>query len=49
MGGDAEFVEKASKFFGGTLMEARRLLEPDVGEGGDDEVDDDDDGGSPVE
>ena len=44
--GDAEFVEKASKFFGGTMMEARRLLEPDVGEGGDDDevdVDDDDD------
>ena len=44
LGGDAEFVEKASKFFGGTMMEARRLLEPVVGEGGDDGIVDDDDG-----
>lgn len=49
LGGDAEFVEKASKFFGGTLMEARRLLEPDVGEGGDDDEDGDGDVGSPAE
>ena len=37
LGGDAQFVEKASKCLGGTMMEARRLLMPDVGEGGDDE------------
>jgi len=49
LGGDAEFVEKASKFFGGTMMEARRLLEPDVGEGGDDDEDGDGDVGSPAE
>ena len=41
LGGDAEFVEKASKYFGGTMMEARRLLMPVDGEGGDDEGDDD--------
>ena len=46
LGGDAEFVEKASKYFGGTMMEARRLLMPDVGEGGDDEDDDDEGEGS---
>ena len=51
LGGDEWFVEKASEFFGGTMMEARRLLEPDVGEGGDDEIvdDDDGDGSSPVD
>ena len=50
LGGDEWFVEKASEFFGGTMMEARRLLEPDVGEGGDDENDGDDgDGDSPVD
>ena len=38
LGGDEGFVEKASKYFGGTMMEARRLLEP-IGdeEGGDDD------------
>jgi hypothetical protein len=25
-------MEKAGKYFGGTMMEARRLLEPDVGD-----------------
>ena len=35
LGGDAEFVEKASRYFGGTMMEARRLLMPDDGEGDD--------------
>ena len=34
LGGDAEFAEKASKYFGGAMMEARRLLMPDDGEGG---------------
>ena len=38
LGGNEEFVEKASKYFGGTMMEARRLLEPiDDEEGGDDD------------
>ena len=36
LGGDEGFVEKASKYFGGTMLEARRLLEP-VAEDGDDE------------
>ena len=36
LGGDEGFVEKASKYFGGTMMEARRLLEP-VDEDDDDE------------
>ena len=40
MGGNEEFVEKASKYFGGTMMEARRLLEP-VAEDGDDENEED--------
>ena len=39
LGGDEGFVEKASKYFGGTMMEARRLLEP-VAEDGDDEKED---------
>ena len=39
LGGDEGFVEKASKYFGGTMMEARRLLEP-VAEDGDDEEED---------
>ena len=51
LGGNEEFVEKASKYFGGTMTEARRLLEPipndDDEEGGDDkeeeEADDDED------
>ncbi len=48
LGGDAEFVEKASKYFGGTMMEARRLLMPiaecrEDDEGEDDEEDEGDD------
>ena len=41
LGGDADFVGKARKYFGGagTTLEARRLLMPDVGEG--DDVEDD--------
>ena len=46
LGGDADFVEKASKYFSGTMMEARRLLMPDVA---DDEGDDDDEGSSDCE
>ena len=45
LGGDAEFAEKASKYFGGTMMEARRLLMPAGGDG-DEGDDDEDDGGS---
>ena len=29
LGGDEEFIEKASKYFGGTMMEARRLMMPE--------------------
>ena len=36
-GGDAEFCEKASRFFGGTMVEARRLLMPEVPDGDGDE------------
>ena len=35
LGGDDEFSEKVQKYFAGTMMEARRLLEPaqdDVGD-----------------
>eukprot|EP00959_Pyramimonas_sp_CCMP1952_P414849 8691815-Pyramimonas_sp.AAC.1 len=44
LGGDADFVEKANKYFSGTMMEAKRLLTPLVdevggGEGGEDEDD----------
>ena len=42
LGGDEGFVEKASKYFGGTMMEARRLLEP-VAEDGDDEKEEEED------
>ena len=28
LGGDAEFAEKVKKFFGGTMQEAKRYLEP---------------------
>ena len=38
LGGDEGFVEKASKYFGGTMLEARRLLEP-VAEDGEKEED----------
>ena len=37
-GGDDEFVEKVTQYFGGTLMEARRYLEP---EGTPEDADDD--------
>ena len=35
LGAGADFPDKVQKYFGGTLMDARRLLEPggDVGEG----------------
>ena len=32
LGGDAAFVDKVEKYFAGTMMEARRLLEPLVEE-----------------
>ena len=28
-GGDEEFIKKASKYFGGNMMEARRLMMPE--------------------
>ena len=37
LGGDADFVEKASKYFSGTMMEAKRTLMPVAGEDGEDE------------
>ena len=40
LGGDEGFVEKASKYFGGTMMEARRFLGA-VAEDGDDEEEED--------
>ena len=43
LGGDEEFVKKASTYFGGTMMEARRLMMPDVGDDDDGEGDGDDD------
>ena len=48
LGGDPEFVANASRYFGGTMMDARRWLMPGAGgdgeeDGGDDEVDVDDD------
>ena len=47
MGGDAEFVQKASKYFGKNMLEAKRLLMPVAAEDGEeeeeDEEDDDDD------
>ncbi len=45
LGGDAEFAEKASKLFGGTITEAHRLRMPVAEGGGDDEDDDAADGG----
>ena len=35
LGGDEGFVEKASKYFGGTMMEARRLMMPEEERGDD--------------
>ena len=44
LGGDDAFMDKVEKYFGGTMMDARRLLEaPERKEGDDDESDDDDD------
>ena len=37
LGGDAEFVEKVGKYFGGMMMEARRMLEPLAGDAGESE------------
>ena len=37
LGGDEGFVEKASKYFGGTMMAARRLLGPVDADGDDEE------------
>ena len=44
LGGDEAFMMKVVKYFGGMVMDARRLLEPPVRkEGSDDESDDDED------
>ena len=45
MGGDEEFIEKASRYFGGaTMTEARRLTMPEEELGDDDAGDQGDDG-----
>ena len=42
LGGDAEFMEKLVKYFWGTMMEARQLLEPPSDEEEEDDDSDDD-------
>ena len=44
LGGDDGFMEKVGLYFGGTMMEARRLLEPVVDGSDDDEASDDSSG-----
>ena len=39
LGGDDDFAEKVAEYFGGTLLEARRYLEPEVKEAPEDEDD----------
>ena len=39
LGGDDEFVEKVAQYFAGTLLEARRYLEPEDKETPEDEDD----------
>ena len=39
IGGDDDFAEKVAEYFGGTLLEARRYLEPEVKETPEDEDD----------
>ena len=39
LGGDDEFVEKVAQYFAGTLLEARRYLEPEIKETPEDEDD----------
>ena len=39
LGGDDDFAKKVGEYFGGTLLEARRYLEPDVKETPEDEDD----------
>ena len=41
LGGDDNFAEKAAQYFGGTLLEARRYLEPEVKDTPEDEGEDD--------
>ena len=47
LGGDDAFIAKVEKYFGGTMVDARRLLEPSERKGAsdDDGEDDDEDGG----
>ena len=40
LGGDAESMEKVGKYFGGMMMEARRMLEPLAGDAGESEPED---------
>ena len=40
LGGDDDFAEKVAQYFGGTLLEARRYLEPEVEAAPEDEHDD---------
>ena len=40
LGGDDDFAEKVASYFGGTLLEARRYLEPEVVAAPEDEHDD---------
>ena len=42
LGGDAEFMEKVGKYFGGVMMEARRMLEPLAGDGDESESEESD-------
>ena len=47
LGGDEEFIEKASRYFGGaTMAEARRLMMPEEEELGDDDAGDQGDDGA---
>ena len=39
LGGDDDFAEKVAQYFSGTLLEARRYLEPEVKETPEDEED----------
>ena len=42
MGGDDDFAGKVTQYFGGTLLEARRYLEPEVQNDEDDDENKDD-------
>ena len=46
LGGDDEFVQKAQRYFGGTLLEVRRMLEASPEEHADEEASSDDESGA---